>query len=144
MASPIIPALTAIIAAILFAGILTITNAQTQDSASRLEMIANETAFQYESVIDAESLGAPSGLAVSHIWSDVTIVPDGSTETITALCDSSSYPTGGGFVLGSSDLEVISSHAFANQSSRGWTATITNTNASVSFPAMVDVICLSE
>lgn len=139
MATHVLPAFAiATATALLFVAIaMTTTSAQTDqfsaspaDDVERLESIANETAFQDE--------------VRSHTWSDVEIVPASSTENITVSCDSGSHPTGGGFVLGSSDLQVLSSHAFANQTSKGWTATITNTNASASFPAMVDVICLPE
>jgi hypothetical protein len=82
---------------------------------------------------------------LSSNWSQITMVPAGSSKNITALCDTGAYPTGGGYSLGSHDLQVTGSHAYAAPNgTAGWLVSVTNNNATAPLPANVDVLCLSE
>ncbi|MFB7287422.1 hypothetical protein [Actinacidiphila glaucinigra] len=52
------------------------------------------------------------------------IVPSGTTQTVSARCPSRTEVTGGGFVLSSTDLAVLTSQRSGN----GWTVTVRNRN----------------
>lgn len=54
------------------------------------------------------------------------VVPMNTTQTVSARCPSRTEVTGGGFVLSSSDLHVLTSQRSGN----GWTVTVRNTGAS--------------
>ncbi|MFD8072419.1 hypothetical protein ACFV3E_07175 [Streptomyces sp. NPDC059718] len=54
----------------------------------------------------------------------LSTVPSGTTQTVSARCPSRTEVTGGGFVLSSSDLAVLTSQRSGN----GWTVTVRNTD----------------
>lgn len=131
MASIIVSGILAIAvaAALSAAAILTASNAQNPAprEISDIELTVNATTFE-ETVIDAETLNAKSGLKLSQKWSQIATVPARSSESISVLCGSNSVPTGGGFIVSSSDVKVVASHAFSYQNGSGWMITVNNTN----------------
>jgi hypothetical protein len=139
----------AIAALFIATGVNSAANAQTTNAgeADQMRLAMNQNAFENKTIIDdAESLNANnSGPTISHRWSEIAMVPAGQSENMTVLCGNGSYPTGGGFMFGSPDLQAVSSHAVVTQNgSMGWTATAKNTNATMPLPAAADVLCRSE
>lgn len=129
----------AAIAALAAGAMIPTVNAQTgqdQDMSRQMQLAMDQTDFIERSIGE---------LTISHLWSEIVMVPAGGSERITVLCGEDAVTTGGGFKLGSSDLKVTSNNPFATTTGIvGWSITVINTNASMPLPAAVDAICLSE
>jgi hypothetical protein len=109
----------------------------TEQQTTTLQLLVNQTTFENRALGD---------LSLSHAWSEIVLIPAGGSKSLNVFCETGSIPMGGGFRLGSQDLQVIGSHAFVSQngSSFGWMVNVYNTNALTQAPAAANVLCLSE